>query len=372
MSKDEFDFIRRLRRRASHHATRLAKETLDFRGIGDDAAVFSSNRKSDFVITTDLLIEDIDFRRAWLPLKRFAQSLGHKSLAVSLSDAAAMGARPRFALTSIGIPREIWRTKFLDYFYESFYALADKHNVTLIGGDTSQTSDRVVIDSILIGEVQRTRAVMRSGARPGDLIYVTGSLGGARAGLQIAESELAFNLKHEAKVKRPKASSKIQTSDFTFKNRKSKIEDQKSLLSRLLFPTPRTSWGAFLGESKLATAMIDASDGLAADLAHLCRESRVGATIEADAIPVDPALRNIISDEQLALDHALNGGEDYELIFTVRPARRARIPAELDGVPATRIGVINDAAPARLLIRERNRTRTLRPRGFQHFKSRAD
>ncbi|MCA1627018.1 MAG: thiamine-phosphate kinase, partial [Acidobacteria bacterium] len=284
----EFDFVNRIREEAHKRSIlatapasslRLHPSSLLF-GIGDDAAIFRASSQVDFCITTDLLVEEIDFRRTTTT----PRLLGWKALAVSLSDITAMGARPRFALLSVGVPQEIWRTKFLEHFYEGFFALADVHRVALVGGDVSRTPERIVIDSIVIGETKRGRAILRSGARPGDHIFVTGALGGAAAGLQLLEGG--------ARPPRRAATSHHPTA-------------RRQLLLRQLRPTPRVEWGAWLAEKKLATAMIDLSDGLSSDLAHLCRESKTGALIEATAIPFDTALDSLPLDEQQKISLAL-------------------------------------------------------------------
>lgn len=335
----EFDFLAGVRERARRRAGRVAGGLVH--GIGDDAAVFRSRAGRETVITADLLVEDIDFRRGRTP----PHLLGHKALAVSLSDIAAMGARPRWALLSIGVPTGVWETDFLSQFYDGFFALADAHGVALAGGDVSRTPERIVVDSILLGEVGRGRAVMRSGARPGDLIFVTGALGGSAAGLRLLEDG--------AVLKGSQA-------------RPTKKEARRRLLLRHLRPDPRVAWGRFLGEKKLATAMIDLSDGLSSDLAHLCRESGVGARVEASGIPVDSSIARARLDAADPLALALNGGEDFELLFTVSPPRAARLPEELDGVPSTLIGeVTNDAN--RIVLIETGRERILRPEGFEHF-----
>src|SRR5947208_7382699 len=173
----EFDFIRHLRdeMQSRTHSSRLVK------GIGDDAAVISQIAGRDAVITTDLLVEGIDFYREATP----ARLLGHKALAVSLSDIAAMGARPLWGLVSIGAPSGIWSDSFAGDFFAGYLALADQYGVTLSGGDLSETTERIVIDSIVAGEVTTGRAVPRSGAEPGDQIFVTGTLAGAAAGLKL-------------------------------------------------------------------------------------------------------------------------------------------------------------------------------------------
>ena len=330
MPRGEFNFIEQVRRRYGSTGRRVAGLV---RGVGDDAAVFRPRGGLETIITADLLVEDVDFRLSYTP----AESLGHKALAVSLSDIAAMGARPRWALLSVGLPPRVWRTRFLDKFYEGFHALAAGHGVTLVGGDVSRTPGRVVVDSIVIGEVARGRAVLRSGARPGDLIYVTGALGGAAAGLRLLEGG----------------------------KRRKNGDARRQLIRRHSLPEPRVAWGRLLCEKRLASAMIDVSDGLSSDLAHLCRESHVGANIGAARIPVEPLLAGAAIDAE-PLSLALHGGEDFELLFTVPPRRAAHLPAQLGGVPATRIGeVVGEGDGIRMVVG--GRSRPLRPRGFTHF-----
>src|SRR5262245_20884892 len=165
--RSEFDFINSLRQRVASSSQSVVT------GIGDDAAVFRNSSGKETVISTDLLVEDIDFRRTTTP----PYLLGHKALAVSLSDIAAMGSRPLWSMISIGVPEEIWKTDFVDRLYDGLLDLANRYGVQLVGGDTSRTNEGVVIDSIVVGECSAGLAVMRSGARPGDQIFVTGSLG---------------------------------------------------------------------------------------------------------------------------------------------------------------------------------------------------
>lgn len=331
--RGEFDFINSIRRKALRH--RRAFNSSLLHGIGDDAAVIEQRGGFDTVVTADLLVEDVDFRLSTTT----ARHLGHKALAVSLSDIAAMGARPRFALLSVGVPRFIWQSKFLDEFYEGFFALAHHYRVGLIGGDVSRTPGRVVIDSIVIGEVEHGSAVTRSGARPGDHIFVTGNLGGATAGLRLLENETA-----------PGGRRIIERA-----------------IGRHRRPEPRLQWGALLGEERLATAMIDLSDGLSSDLAHLCRESRVGARIDAARIPVDPVVEHLAGELRLhPLKAALGGGEDFELLFSIRPRDLSRLPLRLGNVPATYIGDVTTERDGVLLNQGRS-LRRLTPRGFMHF-----
>jgi thiamine-monophosphate kinase len=341
-ARTEFDFIERIRQRVADQRGANDFTSSLLLGLGDDAAIFQQRTGRETVVTADLLVEDIDFRLDTTT----PRLLGYKALAVSLSDIAAMGARPRFALLSIGVPQEIWDTDFVDELYEGFFALAETYNVTLVGGDVSRTLERIVIDSIVIGEVESGRAVRRSGARPGDHIFITGALGGATAGLRLLERGARLR-------RRPPRS-------FYYRA----IEQ---LLLRQLCPEPRIPWGVTLGEERLATAMIDISDGLSSDLAHLCRESNVGATIDASRIPIDPSVVNLCGRRALdPLLLALHGGEDFELLFTVRPRNLSWLPHRIGGVPATYIGdVTKDAGHIR--IKEGSHVWTLEPGGFHHF-----
>ncbi|HUQ34345.1 MAG TPA: thiamine-phosphate kinase [Pyrinomonadaceae bacterium] len=341
-SRSEFDFIERIRQRALNNSSLITHHSSLSLGIGDDAAIIRQQSGRDLIVTTDLLVEEIDFR-----LETTTPSLlGFKALAVSLSDIAAMGARPRYALVSIGLPSEIWNSGFADKLYDGFFSLAERYSVALIGGDVSRTPERVVIDSIVLGDAPRNRAISRSGARPGDHIFVTGELGGAAAGLRLLEGGTRL------RRKRP---------------RSAHYRIIEGLLLRQLRPEPRTAWGALLGEERLPTAMIDISDGLSSDLMHLCRSSNVGAMIDAGRIPVDSSVVNLCGRRALdPLLLALDGGEDFELLFTIRPRDLRGLPRALGGVPITYIGdVTNDVG--RIQIREGSHVWSLKPGGFRHF-----
>ena len=331
--RSEFDFINSIRQR-------IASSIIT--GIGDDAAVFRGNSGKETIISVDLLIEDIDFRRTTTP----PYLLGHKALAVSLSDLAAMGSRPLFALVSIGVPEDVWQTDFVDRMYDGWLNLANRYGVQLIGGDTSRAHEHIVIDSIAIGECSAGRAVKRMGASAGDQIFVTGSLGAAAAGLRLIErgAHLAEqNLGDE--------------------------DSQKldHVLLRQLRPEPRVGWGIVLGEERLATAMIDLSDGLSSDLNHLCEASKVGALIDAALLPIDERVVELCGRRALdPLQLALHGGEDFELLFTVKPENVARLPRRVDGVELKRIGTIHSASEG-VKISEGSRTWDLKPGGWKHF-----
>jgi thiamine-monophosphate kinase len=336
--RSEFDFIAYIRGRA---AQAESPSPSVIAGIGDDAAVIPQNSGNETVITSDLLVEEIDFLRKTTTPK----SLGHKSLGISLSDIAAMGARPRWALTSIGVPLEIWNSSFVDEFYEGFLALADKYGVALIGGDVSRTPDKIVIDSIVVGECASNRAVCRSNAKPGDRLFVTGTLGGASSGLRLIERGARLE-----NVGRADDSQLLH-----------------ELLLRHLAPEPRVGWGLVLGQEQLATAMIDLSDGLSSDLTHLCRESNVGALVYSDRIPVDPSVSELCGRRALdPLMLALHGGEDFELLFTASPSQVAKLPKKVDGIGITEIGEIKSAQEG-IRLCEGQRVWDLKPEGWRHF-----
>ena len=384
---NEFDFIRRVREqtRTRRHSSRLVT------GIGDDASVVNQLANRDLIITTDLLIERIDFYRDAAP----AAVLGHKALAVSLSDIAAMGGRPFWSLLSIGMPAETWRDNFKDEFFSGYFALADKYGVTLAGGDVSRTREGIVIDSIVLGEVTSGAAVLRSGARPGDQIYVTGTLGGAAAGLKLIEMGARLSVSGIASL--PRASKRggpnvseggaeggssptlregsgsepgaVATGSLAADTQRSETKAIETLLLRQLRPSPRVGWGIVLGEESLAASMIDISDGLSSDLTHLCEESHVGALIDSAALPIDKDVIHLCGRRALdPLMLALHGGEDFELLFTVHPDNVARLPKRVDGVAISRIGEVTDQ-PGKIRIAEKNRVWDLRPEGFEHFKT---
>jgi len=336
-SRSEFDFIDALRQRVGPATTQSL-----IAGIGDDAAVIRNTAGKETVITADLLVEDVDFRRTTTP----PYLLGHKALAVSLSDIAAMGTRPLWSLISIGVPDDIWQTDFVDRLYDGVIDLANRYGVQLIGGDTSRTTENIVIDSIVTGECTAGMSVKRSGARAGDQIFVTGSLGAAAAGLRLIERGAHLAGQNLAD------------------------EDSQKLdhvLLRQLRPEPRVGWGIVLGDEQLATAMIDLSDGLSSDLNRLCQASDVGATIDSALLPIDQRVAELCGRRALdPLQLALHGGEDFELLFTVKPENFARLPRRVDGVDIKRIGEVTSAAEG-IKISEGSRVWDLKPGGWKHF-----
>lgn len=301
-------------------------------------------------MTTDLTLENVHFRRDWHP----AAAVGHRCLARGLSDLAAMGATPLAAFLSFAVPAELTRKRgraasWMDNFLDGFFALAGVHGVPLAGGDLAQSPKAadgtalVAADILLLGSTPRGRALLRSKARAGDTIYVTGSLGGAAA--ELLALELAPGRFRTAKA----------------------AEEHPHL-----YPRPRLGVGQSLLSKKIATAAIDLSDGLSTDLQHLCEESGLRAEIEAAAIPIHvmAALAESAGWTDSAMNLALHGGEDYELLFTASP--RVRVPKVIDGVSIHRVGEMKPqrAGRPRILLHDRKRAEPLVPGGWQHFQSR--
>ena len=328
--KTEFEFIKLIQANAE---SRRSKSEIRA-GIGDDCAVLRQNSKTDLLITTDLLVEEIDFRLEWTT----PELLGQKALTVSLSDIAAMGGQPLWALVSIGVPAALWQTGFVEKFYQGWFKLAEQFNVELAGGDISRTPDKLVVDSIVAGRVKKKQAVLRSGAKPGDLVFVTGSLGGAAGGLRLLENGSRLDA--------------------------AKNGAEEKLLRRQLCPTPQTEISRFIGKNSLATAMIDLSDGLSSDLFHLCRASQVGAQLEADQIPLDKNLFFFTDLAPEALFFALNGGEDFELLFTSKPQNEKKLKKRFPGISCIGEIVENSAG---IKLHKESQSILLQPDGFRHF-----
>ncbi len=238
------------------------------------------------------------------------------------------------------------QTDFVERLYDGLFDLANRYGVQLIGGDTSRTNERIVIDSIVSGECAAGMAVLRSAAKAGDQIFVTGSLGAAAAGLRLIERG-------------------AQLAEQNLADDNSQKLDH--VLLRQLRPEPRVGWGIVLGEERLATSMIDLSDGLSSDLNRLCTASKVGALIDSTLLPVDERVTELCGRRALdPLQLALHGGEDFELLFTVKPGDVARLPRRVDGVEIKRIGEITDASSG-VKISEGARVWELKPGGWVHF-----
>jgi thiamine-monophosphate kinase len=308
----------------SAHATRPNFSTAT--GIGDDCAVLRFRPGHEALVTTDFTLEGIHFRRDW----HAPESVGHRCLARGLSDIAAMGGKPVAAFLSLALPPDLPQA-WVERFLRGLLRLAEKFGVTLAGGDTAESQKGIVADIVVLGTVPKGKAVLRSGARPGDRIYVSGELGGSAAAVQ---------------QMRKKRKPKLNPAEYP----------------RHFFPEPRVELGRVLREKGLASAMIDTSDGLSTDLAHICQESGVGAEVEADIIP-RASVGKPAHDVDLEL--ALHGGEDYELLFTAPRSRR--VPSRIAGVPITQIGYISRNRKVFLLNR-RGVGSELEPRGWEHFR----
>ena len=312
MPLNEKSLIERIRRATATLGQRAGQ------GIGDDCAVLPLPRGHEALVTTDFSLEDVHFRREWHP----PDSVGHRCLARGLSDIAAMGGIPRAAFLSLALPDELPQS-WVDKFIAGLLKLAAQFSVPLAGGDTAQSPSGILADIVVLGSVPAGKAILRSGARPGDFLYVTGTLGSAAAALN-------------------------------------QLRDGESLRPRLhpkhFYPQPRVAVGQFLREKKLASAMIDISDGLSTDLGHVCEESGTGAVVYAEALPV--------AGGKVGLTLALHGGDEYELLFTAGPERR--IPKQIAGMPVTRIGEILSGKYMRLATAD-GKTQPLKPAGWEHF-----
>jgi thiamine-monophosphate kinase len=300
-------------------------------GIGDDAAWVRAKTGS-FLITADLLLEDVHFDLSWISLS----DLGYKTLAVNLSDIAAMGGVPAYLTLSLGIPKHFTSEK-LDQFYRGIKSLAVEHNVAVVGGDTS-IADKFLISACLIGHAPY-RPIRRSGAKRRNDIYVTGTLGDSALGLQL------------------------------LKNRILRKKGAGYLLNRHHKPTPRVAVGALLARNRLATAMIDVSDGLLQDLGHICRASLVGARIWEEAVPLSGPYRELVGSE--GTRYALTGGEDYELLFCARQRDRQLIDQLQNQIKArvTRIGVCVPADQGISCLDRSGKAISVPTIGYDHFKS---
>lgn len=274
-------------------------------GIGDDAAVVEPERNRLEVLSVDAVVEGVHFDRRFTP----PAAIGHRALAVNLSDLAAMGATPRLALLSFALPATLPCRDF-DEIVAGLTALARRHRLHVVGGNLTRSPGPLVIDVTVSGTVKRRQVLTRAGARPGDEIYVTGSIGAATAGRQQLSDGAGDATSHNA--------------------------------TRFLYPEPRVRTGLLLGRNRAATAAIDLSDGVADGVRRLTEAGGVGAIIESDELPIDDDTRAWFTGRGLdPIAESLSGGDDYELLFTVRPRLRHRLRAvaRAGNVPLTRIGV---------------------------------
>ena len=323
----EFGLLRRVR------DWMTASSPSVIQGMGDDVAVFETKKKT-LLATTDILIEGIHFERTWTD----PYHLGKKALAVNLSDIAAMGGTPKYFLLSLGLPKDL-SLSFVSRFYKGLKDMAGPFRVDLIGGDTS-LSPKIVINVCLLGEGEKRTLLYRKGAEVGDDLYVTGTLGDSALGLRILQGRRTGA--------RP-----------------------RGLIEKHLSPRPRVEIGQAIGRKRLATAMIDVSDGLLIDTSHLLEESGKGARVWEDRIPLSRVYRKYVSpytrDPYL---FALSGGEDYELLFTAGAGSREQIAglARARKVPITRIGEILPSRKGFQIIRRNGKEYFPSRTGFDHFR----
>ena len=317
----------------ARHFTRPPRDRSVRVGVGDDAAVVAPSPGCELVLAVDMMVEGRHFLPGADP-----ETLGHKVLAVNLSDLAAMGARPRWALLALALPAE--DDAWLAAFSRGLFALAAEHGVDLVGGDTTRGPRNLCLT--IAGEVPAGAAILRGGARAGDDLWVSGALGDAMLGLAALEGRTTLDGGARA-----------------------------ACVARLERPSPRVALGNAL--RGLASAMLDVSDGLTGDVAHLLETSKAGAVVELAALPRSPALdRKLAGAERpLALQCLLAGGDDYELLFSASPSVRERVAAagRDTGVPVARIGRI--VAKEGLVVNdEQGAAMAALPRAFDHFAAR--
>jgi thiamine-monophosphate kinase len=338
-TRGELAILRHIRERAARRPSREIPL-----GIGDDCAILRPRAGEDLTVTTDLTVCGTHFRLDW----HTPEEAGHRALARGLSDLAAMGARPIAAFLSLGLPRDLaqtqgrgpWSKSWPARFLNGLLALAAEYKAQLAGGDLSETPVPLA-DIVLIGAVPQGKALLRSGARPGDLVYVTGSIGGGAAALP-----------HLDRLARATGAKALGL------NPRRIPKGLASLVARHLAPQPRIAQGIYLRRHELATAAMDLSDGLSTDLAHLCEESCVAAEIDPALLPVHPGA---------SLDYALHGGDDYELLFTAAPD--TCVPRKIGGVAVTRIGRLVRARRGKpsVTVLSTDGPKPLEPRGWEHF-----
>jgi thiamine-monophosphate kinase len=324
----EFGFIDRVRNGC------LVRTTSVIKGIGDDCCVFKTSPGLVTLFTTDMLVEDIHFlRRAITPYK-----LGRKSVAVNISDIAAMGGTPREAVVSIAIPETV-EVEYVDALYDGMKSIAKEFDVNLLGGDTTASPEHLVVNVALVGEALEDEILYRSGARVGDVVFLTGTVGSSAAGLDMILAKRAF-------------------------------KEAGPLLDAHHDPRPHVRAGRIIAGLKAAGALIDVSDGVAADLGHICRESGVGATIEESSIPMTNLFRNYCAQFELdPLQLALHVGEDYVLLGTVPGQNVDRLEGALKSAGCEFFAIGTVAAEAGLGLRGADGSlRAIRPGGWDHFR----
>ncbi|EGO64284.1 thiamine-phosphate kinase [Acetonema longum] len=306
-------------------------------GIGDDAAAYCPAPGSLQLLTTDMLVETIHFKRHYMT----AWQLGYKSMAVNISDIAAMGGAPRHAVVSIAIPPQI-SVEYIQELYQGMKAICHRYGVNIIGGDTVSIPDYLAINVTLTGEVTPERIVLRSGAREGDKVIVTGMLGDAAAGLAWL--------------------------DYGDWRKAGGAERISALVQAHLQPEPQVQIGQ-LAACFGATSMNDISDGLASEANEIAKASGVALCLQQEAVPVSPAVEMTAGFfNRDVLDYALFGGEDYQLVFTMPVANLTKLRAAHPELPLTVVGEVTGTGPAVYLLNRQGESQLLEPRGYNHFR----
>ncbi len=328
----EFGFIKKISRGC------LIRPDNVIKSIGDDAAAFITEPDQVSLITTDLLVERIHFTRTSID----GADLGYKSLAVNLSDIAAMGGIAREAFVSIAIPQAC-PLEYLEAVYDGMKRLAARFDVNILGGDTTRSTDDLIINIVVQGTVNQAQMLCRDAARPGDIVVSTGYLGDSRAGLYLLLNDIP-----------PDA------------------DDRQALLRAHVAPEPHLHEGRFLASQPGTHAGIDTSDGLSSDLDHIVQESRVGAVIYSDKIPLSESLLTFCSRFDFdPIEYALSGGEDYTLLCTIAPENAEDTAAKFQTEfkrPLFRIGEINDTNRLEI-VHPDGSTKPITPKGWNHFKA---
>lgn len=327
----EFGLIKRLRASLFKDAGNPAV------GIGDDAAAFESPKGLLVLATCDAQVEGVHFSRHTTTPRQ----IGRRAAAINISDIAAMGGKPTFMLISLGLPKNT-PVLFVDELYKGLGQECDLHGIRVIGGNMAKSPERIFIDIFLLGQVQKDKALLRSGAQDGDLVGVTGNLGDSSAGLALLEDK------------------KIRVD----------VSVRDHVVNAHICPKPRVAQGLVLGSSGFVTSAIDVSDGAVSDIKHICEESGLGAMIWSDKLPVSDAAKKVAKAfSKDVLEFALFGGEDYELAFTAPEKHMDKILAGLEkiGVSATIIGRMNKDKPHVRVLAKDGSSIDFSKSGWDHF-----
>ncbi|MEW5805811.1 MAG: thiamine-phosphate kinase [Acidobacteriota bacterium] len=336
--------------------------------IGDDCAVIRSLLGREILITTDALIEDIHFSF------RFSSPewIGEKAVYVNLSDIASMGGKPEFILLTMGLPPEMKKKTALRL-VSGIDSGCRSFGVSLLGGDTCSSPGKVFISITAVGSMGKGKAILRSGARPSDILFLSGSVGGSSLGLRLLRKGMEY---HSGYWKEREKKEKKERGEKGERSRESYGWDRfyaRRAMNCYLRPRPHIEEGRFLAETGLATAMIDLSDGLSSDLHNLCRASGVGAVIRESDIPVDASLTHFLKSWKAILDAALSGGEDYCLLVAVSEGKADKLERLFQrkfSRPLYRIGEIIPASRGIGIVSRTGLLRRLPKTGYEHFKSR--